>query len=170
MKKSRAASRVVSKSEYIANIGLKAACSSVGAGLLLVGLVCLLVAGLILCLVILHSPHEPIMVFMGGVIVPVLLYGAIYVYRLGSRAIKETSQMDVGVPLTRSSAADLPATSVLVRASEKPSEEQASILLRAAAETNATPTDQLLRPSTEKIMEAHMPEENTLKVGGDANG
>ena len=176
MKKSRADRRIVSKSEYVANIGRKGIASSIGAGLLLTSLVCILIVGLFVWLIVSRVRHGPPVkldtefILTMSLFLGIIISAAVYIYRLGKREIKAARKMDVGVPFTHANTADLPATNVLVRASEKPSEEQASILLRAAAETNATPTDQLLRPVTEKIVEDNTIEVQTLKAGGDANG
>ena len=145
--------RIVSKGEYIANIGRKGLASSVGAGLLLISLICMLLVGLFVWVIVNTTAHGRldaglvvIMILFFGI----LISGAVYIFWLGKRELMTTMQIDVGVPLTRANTADLPAPDFLVRASEKPSEEQASILLRAAAETNLTPADQLLRSVTER--------------------
>jgi len=165
--------RIVSKGEYAANIAWKGIASSLGAGLLLMILMCMFLVGLFAWMMVSRTPHGGLnagLVLSITLFFGILISAAVYVYRLGKREIMTTLRMDVGVPLTRANTADLPAPDFLVRASEKPSEEQGSILLRAAYETNATPADQLLRPVTEKIVEDNTIEVQTLKAGGDANG
>ncbi len=173
MKKPKADRRIVSKGEYVANLGKKGLASSIGAALLLLSLMCTVLIGLFVWLIVSRKPQAALDAPLG--LSMILFFGifisaVVYIYRLGKREILTTLQMDVGVPLTRANTADLPAPDFLVRASEKPSEEQASILLRAAADTPVTLADQLLRPVTEEIMTERAPEENTLKAGAHANG
>jgi len=69
---------------------------------------------------------------------------------IGTRAIKATKLLR-NMLFTDVSACDLPAVDSLVRASDKPADQQQSVLLRAVVETPETPPEQLLRPAS--IME-----------------
>ncbi len=60
---------------------------------------------------------------------------------------KRAKSLGKVIPLTRANTADLPATESLVRASQEPTKEDQSILLRPAVEIQHTPADQLLRPA-----------------------
>ncbi len=61
---------------------------------------------------------------------------------------KKAESIDIGIPLTRTNVADLPANEILVRVSEEPMQAQDDVLLRAAAEsTQPQDEGQLLRAS-----------------------
>ncbi len=64
----------------------------------------------------------------------------------GKYYIKRSHAIEPVVPLTRANAADLPAPDSLGRASEQPTSNPQSELLRAAAQGESTPAEQLLRP------------------------
>lgn len=88
-----------------------------------------------------------IVLFDGGGIV--VLFGLAYLYgTFGYDQLKEAREIDPGVPLTRSNAADLSAPESLVRASVEPIQEQQAVLLRAAIEVTQTPPEELVRAST----------------------
>ena len=60
---------------------------------------------------------------------------------------KKYTNIDPGLPLTRANTADLPASDSLVRASSRPLQIQETVLLRAVAEGQNMPHDQLVRAS-----------------------
>ncbi len=59
--------------------------------------------------------------------------------------MKTAKKIDMGVPVTRVNAADLPAPDSLVRASQEPLQAQEGVLLRAATQTQDRHEEQLLR-------------------------
>ena len=64
-----------------------------------------------------------------------------------AHAFNKSQQVETGVPLTRHNTADLPVADSLVRASSEPLQAQEAVLLRAAAEGQQKPTDEMLRAS-----------------------
>ncbi len=135
--------RIVSRREYVARVKEKAYLSSVGAGLCLLCLACLLG----ICLVFWNTktlPNAYIPFFMFLVIT--MVAGAVFTLHIGLRTVKEAKQINIGVLLTRANAADLPAPDSLVRASEEPLQKQRAELLRATTKGEQTPAEQLLRP------------------------
>jgi len=69
-------------------------------------------------------------------------------YRTGETTKEHCQELlDLKTLYTAVSTADLPASDMLVRASQEPEQAEHSILLRAATDTNQTPAEQLLRPT-----------------------
>ena len=137
--------RMVSKEEYIRQIGNKASLSCYGVMLLILAFVCVLTIALIFSVLSgLFKTHSvyPVLVSF------ILSFGPLYLGYLGVRLLQEASQYPMGVPLTRANTGDLPAPESLVRASEEPLQAQQSVLLRAATETTEEHKEQLLRAST----------------------
>jgi hypothetical protein len=146
---SKPGKRIISKGEYVANTGKKAALSSYGAAVILTGIVS---AGMIfafLCLVGGGTGGPSVgadrCLFVLGV--GILSVAPLALFYYGGKAVKDAIEMDAGVPLTRANTADLPAAESLVRASEIPAQEQAAILLRAATQGQTTPPEELVRAS-----------------------
>jgi len=79
--------------------------------------------------------------------------GFVYLaYQIGATAKEHGKELvDLKSLYTVVSTADLPAVDSLVRASEKPEQAQADVLLRAAVDVEQTPPAQLLRPVPETI-------------------
>ncbi len=130
--------RIVSKAEY-------ARIQSLRFGLFLSGLS-------LVILLLSHGvigrrlfPGDHIIVFAVGQIM------AMFLARPVGKLLKKSWALGNVVPVTRANTGDLPAIESLVRASQEPTQEQQSILLRAAADTNQTPAEQLLRPVPETI-------------------
>ena len=73
--------------------------------------------------------------------------GTCFFTYLYNKCIALASKKDAVVPLTRANTADLPAPDSLVRASSEPMQAQEAVLLRAAAEGQETPPEQLVRAS-----------------------
>lgn len=65
--------------------------------------------------------------------------------RMGIEAMQMVNAIDPGVPLTRTSAAQLPQSESLVRASSEPLQAQEAVLLRAAVEGVERHEEQLVR-------------------------
>ena len=75
----------------------------------------------------------------------VSLIGAVIFWRWGRDTYSQAKQVPSVLPLTRANTADLPALDSLVRASSEPIQEQQSVLLRAATETQERHDEQLVR-------------------------
>jgi hypothetical protein len=76
------------------------------------------------------------------------------IFDAASSIWKQSQQVDPGIPIHRVNTADLPAPDTLVRASAEPVQEQQTVLLRAATETQERHEEQLVRASaggTEQI-------------------
>jgi hypothetical protein len=132
---------LVSKGEYVANVGKKAALSSSGASLYFLGLLGLT---MLLTFFVLGDARDwevpLVMVFMSGLALVSL--GTAYV---GRRTLRKAVKLDAGIPFTHANTADLPAPESLVRASEEPMQEQQAVLLRAATQTQERHEEQLVR-------------------------
>ena len=77
-----------------------------------------------------------------------LCFAAAWLTKRIAEAIMDKALLKLNaVPLTRANAADLPAPDSLVRASLEPLQAQEGVLLRAAAQGQATPQEQLVRAS-----------------------
>ena len=91
-------------------------------------------------MVIAFMPYFVIIIFVTGTVTLLLA--------LSAKSVTKTARaIDPGVPLTRANTADMPAPDTLVRASTEPLQAQQSVLLRAAAEGQETPPEQLVRAS-----------------------
>ena len=64
---------------------------------------------------------------------------------MGKRSLGHFHNIDPGVPFTHANTAHLPSGESLVRASSEPMQAQQAVLLRAAAEGQETPPEQLVR-------------------------
>lgn len=83
--------------------------------------------------------------FWGSIILLLpLILTTYFLGRKGNESWTAVRQME---PLTRANAADLSAPESLVRASSELMQALASVLLRAAAEGEETPPEQLVRPA-----------------------
>lgn len=141
--------RIVSKREYVLRKAKRTGILTTGTSLLAISGISV-VSGMMfltwLVLVLWHG-HYFLPVFtasgllLGSVVVA---YGA---FRGGLASLKHAAQIDTGVPLTRANTADLPAPDSLVRASSEPLQAQEAVLLRAVAQGQETPPEQLVRAS-----------------------
>jgi len=68
----------------------------------------------------------------------------------GAFAMHHIRKIDIGIPLTRSNTADLPAVDSLVRASQEPTDKQADVLVRPITDVQSTPPEQLLRSANDR--------------------
>lgn len=147
MKQDKPIRRIVSKREYVTNIGRKVIASAFSIGLLLLSLIFVLSVGIILgSLNSIVQFDPPIAVCLAFIVLP-FTSGAFYACKLGMRTLKHTRQIDTGVPLTRANAASVTVARSLVRGSQQPEQTQRDILLRAVADPQDTPVEQLLRPT-----------------------
>ena len=123
--------RIVGKSEYFKNLSLRCGLSISSLCLLL-----LTIGSGITTLLTLASP-EALIVGFSTVLLPMLLV----------ISVNQTKSLEKVVLLTHANTADLPDPASLVRASDRPTQEQGDILLRATIEAPETPAEQLLRPA-----------------------
>jgi len=80
------------------------------------------------------------------------IFMAFIAYQFGGTAKDHCQELvDLKSSYTSVNTADLPSVDSLVRASEKPEQDQADVLLRAAMDLQQTAPDQLLRPVPETI-------------------
>ena len=143
--------RIVSKGEYAAVMGKKAALTSYGCVVLLLGLLCALVTctgsiSLLAGMVALHAGASGMFMLLIGAVMFVGFSFALLTY--GIRALDEARQTDAGIPLNRTNTGDLSAPESLVRAAQEPLQAQEAILLRAVAETSEKQEAELLRATT----------------------
>lgn len=141
--------RIVSKGEYVANTGKKAALASYGTTVFLTGIAA---SAITLFLIMRLLWNLRAVESTSGITLIVLLTGitgsasyALFCY--GKKALKEGKDLDAGIPLTRANTGDLPAVDSLVRASQEPIEGQENFLLRAAQHGQGTPSEQMVRAS-----------------------
>ena len=95
-----------------------------------------------------HSPADynyAVGIFWGSIGLLSLLCGL--AYHTGRKGIENLCAVYDMKPLTRANTADLPAPDTLVRASSEPMQAQQAVLLRAAAEGQETPQEEMLRAS-----------------------
>lgn len=148
IQENRPRKRVVSKKAYARNMGRKASTASAGIVLFVISLVAgLMSIGILTEMtsdVLAHRLPLRLSLLM-FVITGLLGSGAIFLIRLGRRAVREAREIDAGVPLTRGNIGNLPVRESLVRASNQPVQEQKTVLLRAATSANTTPAEQLVR-------------------------
>ena len=136
--------RIVSKGRYIFIKSL-AVCLSGGIFACMVGILLLLAN-----VAYTYGDGDLFVLYYGAalrtckIFVPLLVFSA-FLLRLGSRNSWQT--VHTINPLTRANTADLPAPDSLVRASSEPMQAQEAVLLRAAAEGQETPPEQLVRPA-----------------------
>ena len=137
-------SLAVPKSEYVANTGKKAALTSFGGAIVVLGLVS---AAVVCALVVpqFWSVGETGWLSLLGV----LGGGSLFVSYIGAKIVREGKEMATGVPLTRANTGQLPAADTLVRPSQAPRKSQQAELLRAAGQGPATPPQQLLRAGSQ---------------------
>jgi|SRR5579871_1672663 len=131
--------RIVSKGQYVKTQGQRVGITSAGCGLLLLAALCSGVALFFIVIAIFGWLEGAIFGFVAGV-------AALWCGKWGFDSIRHAKSIDPGIPLTRKIADTLPAEESLVRASGEPVQEQHAVLLRAAADDQETPTDQLVRP------------------------
>jgi len=138
--------RIVSKAEYARIQSIRFVLHFIS-GFFVMGVIgSIVIAGFLFLLatqskVSLHTDYSQLAVYGLMTISSMLLFFALlYVCK---RKIKSLGEV---IPFTRANTIDLPAPETLVRASQEPVQADHSILLRAAADTNQTPVDQLLRP------------------------
>ena len=147
--------QIVSKGEYVGRLGSKAFFSAVGIIMLwfcaigVFATICLLFTLFFILYPDLTKMDVAIrfIIFLSLCLplVGVVLFLLGYVGRL---AIRRGRQVDPGIPFTRENTADLPAEDSLVRASEEPTPEQQTVLLRAAVQGQETPAEELVRASS----------------------
>ncbi len=150
--------RIVGKREYIK---IHSRRGGLNMSILFFGVLLVYPAIITLCLLIalvfifanLFIPIEGFAVNFGGFLLVAALALAsgsltVIIYRLLIASIKKTkaAELEKIVLLTRANAAEIPVADSLVRASDKPAEQQQAVLLRAVTETQETPPEQLLRP------------------------
>jgi len=143
METEKKAKRIVSKGEYARIQSLRFGLFLSGLSLMLLGF-----SSAPLVRLVFHRHHYidlNIFFTVGPVFATLLVIPAVMLIK------KAQALNDNVVPITRANTADLPADESLVRASQEPVQEDQSILLRSAADTNQTPADQLLRPVPETI-------------------
>lgn len=141
--------KIVSKGKYAQVQGLRAGTFLWGIGLIVAGIVCAVIA---LCLCVTLIVAFPDGSHMSGLtVVAVAVCAALCAagtYRLGKMGvtkIEQAERMNNVVPLTRITAPYLSAPESLVRASGEPIQEQQTVLLRAATQTQERHEEQLLR-------------------------
>lgn len=141
MDKQKSGRRIVSREEYLRAMGKKIVLSTYGVGIVLIGLLTLIATGWLISWA------------SGGVLDGLLLFlviilglGSVLLLLIGKAWLREATQIDAGILLTRTNAVDLPAEETLVRASTQPVEKHRTVLLRAAFHSDTTPEEQLVRP------------------------
>lgn len=128
--------RIVSKGRFLFHFGQKMSLMSVGFGILLLG--SLAAFATVLCIFA--------TLFMAGgglnVLGLTILVGCLagVLFYLGAN-------IDPGMPWTRASTTSLLPEESLVRASEEPNLQQATVLLRPAVHADQTPAEELVRSS-----------------------
>ena len=144
---------LVTRGEYIANLGGKTIASSIGIGLVLISGLCALLVCIIGWLVITGGfRSDRGMIPFTLMILILLTWGAGYIFGISQRALRAARDIDTGIPLTHHNTEQLPAEEILVRATTEPLQALESVLLRPAVEGDETPKEQLLRggvPQTE---------------------
>ena len=140
MELQKSGKRIVSKGEYVRLKGKRES-------IRLVGVCLLLLAGILGFLTVCTLG---IMGFrLNGCILALCLGIATYVVgKWGLESLNASVKIDPGVPLTHVNVTDLPAPDTLVRASSEPTQEQQTVLLRAVAADQQTPSEQLVRASS----------------------
>lgn len=148
--------RIVSKAEYV-KISSISFMLSVGSFLSLMLFAILLAPSLLLVQDIVskasYGDSNFASTFIGVAIgaaslVTALMFLIIRAITAGEKKAKELQHI---VPITRATIADMPAPDSLVRASEKPEQAQADVLLRAVTDVQQNAPEQLLRSSIETI-------------------
>jgi hypothetical protein len=141
---------VVSKWRYLGHLGTKTILRSVGC----VSMAFTVIAGMFAVFFVVDHFYPTLVnndltpgsqaAMIAGLTVFALI--AMPVLRFIGLLFATAARMDPVVPLTRNTAADLPETESLVRASTEPPQQQETVLLRAAQSDAATPSQELLRP------------------------
>ena len=137
--------RIVSKGKYAAALGNKAALSSFGVSITLIGIMGLLCVCLITGVLLAHLAVDTLLLL--AIFIGVVGGGSSVLVYMGICSVQEAREMDPGQPLTRANTADLPAPDSLVRASQESPQEQKALLLRPTPPTPRIPSEQLVRPS-----------------------
>ncbi len=134
--------RIVSKGAY-----MKASAGKVFTIVLFIGMGCYCALSTLRMFQKLLSKSDGVMLLPILAICLIMTGGLCFVIFSIIRGLVFIKQVDIGIPLTRANTADLPAPETLVRASSEPSQAQEAVLLRAAAEGQETPPEQLVRAS-----------------------
>ncbi|MCW3100681.1 MAG: hypothetical protein JWL77_6299 [Chthonomonadaceae bacterium] len=137
--------RIVSKVEYIANTAKKAALTSYGAGVLLLGFACTAITFVRVVPAIWPKHTSDIFTCVAGL--GILGIGTAVLFYYGRKAVQDAINIDTGVPFTRANTTHLPAAESLVRPSEEPAQDKDSTLLRAAIHLQPTPPEEMVRAS-----------------------
>jgi len=154
MEPERKQKRIVSKAEYAKvqsiRLGLNASSFRL---LFFMGCTFLFTVGSILLFISLLLPaSEPINVYIAILAFGFLTGSAgLLSWKLFVASVNKTKALGNIVPLTRANIADISAPDSLVRASEKPEQAQADVLLRAVTDVQQNAPEQLLRSSIETI-------------------
>ena len=144
--------QIVSKGEYVRGLSKKAALG-VGSTTLAVGCLAACLVAVIYLLYAIQLYRAQLWGSDVGLVVRNFLFilgaggSAVFLFQAAAREQARARRIDPGIPLTRANAADLPAPESLVRASEEPTQEQQSVLLRAATEGVERHEEQLVRSS-----------------------
>jgi len=138
-RRSKLNKRFVSRREYVAKTRHKMALASIGIVMFCMGFVSIPIICRLFENMFQHGYNVSMIEVFLACIIPLALP------LLGAAAMKWGRTMDVGIPLTYNNTADLPAEDSLVRASQKPVQEQTSLLLRMAIPPQATPPEEMVR-------------------------
>lgn len=145
--------RIVSRGEYAVRVGKRIGTGFWGCGLLLMavffglfsaGMACASVQAII-DIYFHHSNGLALDRLTPLVTCVFFLMITKFLWKRGNANVELSTQKMYVIPLTRVNTADLPAPEILVRASSEPPQAQESMLLRAAAEGQETPPEQLVR-------------------------
>ena len=141
--------RIVSKGEYAASVGWKSSLSAFGVGVMGVGIVGIVIAGFLTIDALGAAIKDHISDDINIAAADLLIIGGVsaLIFWAGRKTVRKAKQIDAGTLLTRANTANLPAPDSLVRASAEPLQAQQAVLLRAAAQGNETPPEQLVRAS-----------------------
>ena len=142
---------IVSKGEYV-KVQMKRLLMLWGGGTYwLFGTGCAVLCAALVCSVFTHrfpfhlEIYTMLQTLLYFLLLAVSLIGAVIFWRWGRDTYSQAKQVPSVLPLTRANTADLPALDSLVRASSEPIQEQQSVLLRAATETQERHEEQLVR-------------------------
>ncbi len=137
--------RLVPKGKYATYLMGKTSMATVGASLMVVGsgvALLFLLGGLLMIALPNGKSATPIL----GLICLLIATLPGYIAFVGRKLIQEARNMERLAPITRHSAALLPAVDSLVRPSSAASIPQDRVLLRATVATDETAAEELLRP------------------------
>jgi len=141
--------RIVSRAEYVKIQSIRLGLNVSSLCLLLLAISAALFALACMAGLVLSLPYLFTWAYITllGLAVVIIGTGVLFTLVL-IKSVNKTKSLEDVVLATRANTADLPAVDSLVRASVKPEQAEADVLLRPTTEVQQTPPEQLLRSTT----------------------